>query len=184
MFKSFQGHLPNNLTFLNNYNIQDKTLEHLMYLMLFEVESKGQNGPWLIDHLMSLFANYFIRHFSNYNDLINKIQVSSIMGDHEMIQIDHYIKENISNSITIEDLAKVLNVSKFHFLNEFKKYKGITPYQHLLNTRLTMAKDLLMDPNRKITSIAHDLGFSDSSHFSRSFKKATGTSPKVFREST
>jgi len=181
MYKSFDGIIPEGITFLNNYNIQDKTLEYLMYLLLFEVESGGKNGSWFIDHTMKLFANYFIHHYSNYDDLIRNANLSSIIGPSEMKTIDSYIDENISLSITIEDLANELNISKFHFLNEFKKYNGITPYQHILNTRIEKARSLLSQSEMKITEIAHTLGFSDSSHFSRTFKKATGQSPKVFR---
>lgn len=181
MFENFEGHLPQGLTFLNNYNIQDKTLEHLMLLMLEEVQSKGQNGPWFEEHIMRLFSNYFIRHYSNYNDLKNNIKKSSIIGPKEMLIINDIILNHLSEPISIEDLANALNVSKFHFLNEFKKYNGFTPYQHILNTRIEEAKLLLMNPEIKITAIAHELGFSDSSHFSRTFKKVTGTSPKSFR---
>ncbi|WP_240838919.1 helix-turn-helix domain-containing protein [Acidaminobacter sp. JC074] len=182
MLDNFDGHLPEKLEFLNNYSIQDKTLENLIHLLFIEMESRGQNGKWFIDHAIKLFSNYFIRHYSNYYDLIDKVSRSSIIGPSEMDQIDEYIEENISLPIAIEDLANVLNVSKFHFLNEFKKYKGITPYQYILNRRIDRAKDMLRNPENKITTIAFELGFSDSSHFSRTFKKVVGLSPKSFRE--
>lgn len=181
MYKSFDGVIPEGITFLNNYSIQDKTLEYLMYLLLFEVQSGGHNGAWFIDHTMKLFSNYFIHHYSNYDDLIRNANLSSIIGPSEMKTIDSYINENISLSISIEDLANELNISKFHFLNEFKKYNGITPYQHILNTRIEKARTLLSQSEMKITEIAHSLGFSDSSHFSRTFKKTTGQSPKSYR---
>ncbi len=181
MYESFHGTIPEGITFLNNYNIQDKTLEYLLYLLLFEVQNGGQNGAWFVDHTLQLFANYFIQHFSNYDDLIQNLNLSSIIGPEEMRTIDIFIARNIALSITIDDLARELNISKFHFLNEFKKYSGMTPYQHILNTRIEKAKLLLSQTDKKITEIAHDLGFSDSSHFSRTFKKASGQSPKAFR---
>jgi len=183
MFKSFDGRIPEDLLFLNNYNIQDKVLENLMSLMLSEVEANGQNGTWFIEHVMKLFANYFIRHYSNYGDLINNVKLSSIISREELTIINDYIDENLSEAISIEDLASELNISKFHFLNEFKKFTGMTPYQHLLNRRIDEAKTRLLDKDKKITTIALELGFSDSSHFSRTFKKVTGTSPRSFRES-
>lgn len=181
MFDHFEGHLPSNLEFLNNYSIQDKTLENLMHLLLIEVESKGQNGSWYLNHVIKLFSNYFIRHYSNYYDVKDNNPLSSIIGPKEMNIINDIINNNISLPISIEDLASALNVSKFHFLNEFKKYNGLTPYQYILNTRINCAKKLLLNPDTKITTIAHELGFSDSSHFSRTFKKVVGISPKSFR---
>ena len=152
-----------------------------MYLLLLEVESGAKNGQWFVDHIMKLFANHFIHHYSNYDDLIENVNPSSIIGPYEMRNIDNFITKNISRSISVEDLANELKVSKFHFLNEFKKFSGITPYQHILNTRIGMAKVLLTNSDKRITEIAHELGFSDSSHFSRTFKKNFGVSPKEFR---
>jgi AraC family transcriptional regulator len=182
MLKSFDGPKPEDLAFLNNYSIQDKILENLMSLLLLEVEAKGQNGTWFIDHVMKLFANYFIRHYSNYRDLMNDVRLSSIIGDEELEIVNTFINDHLSEAITIEDIADKLNISKFHFLNEFKKFTGYTPYQHLLNMRIDAAKKLLLNREMKITSIAFELGFSDSSHFSRTFKKATGISPKSYRD--
>ncbi|MCT4634204.1 MAG: AraC family transcriptional regulator [Firmicutes bacterium] len=182
MFDSFDGPLPEGLTFLNNYSFQDRTLEYLLSLLLFEVEANGRNGTWYVENTIKMFSNYFIRHYSNYYDLMNERKTSSIIGEDELAIVNDYISNNLSEAITIEDLADELNISKFHFLNEFKKYTGITPYQHLLIKRIDAAKKLLLDQSKKITTIAHELGFSDSSHFSRSFKKATGLSPKDFKK--
>jgi AraC family transcriptional regulator len=183
LLNSFDRKLPKGLKFLNNYNIQDKTLKDLMSLLLTETESGGQNGPWFVDYVIKLFSNYFIRHYSNYTDLVKEIPNSSIIGEKEIHKINIYIDKHISESITIDDLANELLISKFHFLNEFKKTTGYTPYQHIQNTRIDAAKKLLLDKDMKILAIAHRLGFSDNSHFSRSFKKATGISPKAYRES-
>lgn len=182
MYKSFDSNVPDGLVFLNNYNIQDSTLEHLIQLLYIEVETGGENGRWFIENIMKLFSNYFIRHYSNYNDVVLQAFQSSIVSSVEMKTINKFIEDNMSRSIAIEELAGLLNVSKFHFLNEFKKFNGITPYQHILNKRIEAAKKMLKSKDKSVTAIAYDLGFSDSSHFSRTFKKATGVSPKVFRE--
>ncbi|MCH4889221.1 helix-turn-helix transcriptional regulator [Acidaminobacter sp. JC074] len=182
MVKSFDGILPKGLVFLNNYNIQDTTLQNLMTILLNEVETGGHNGTWLVDKIINVFSNYFIRHFSNYYDLLNKKQEASILDENDFNKVNNYIHNHLSEGITIDDLADELNISKFHFLNEFKKLTGITPYQHLLKVRIDLAKKALSNLDKSITSIAYDLGFSDNSHFSRTFKKATGDSPKNYRE--
>lgn len=182
MYSHFSGQLPDSLEFLNNYNIQDKTLEHLMYLLLFEVENKGKNGSWYLKHLLKLYSNYFIRHYSNYNDLISEQTTSTIIRSQEMTLINQYITKNIMNPITIEELALEINVSKFHFLKEFKKYNGLTPYQYIMNIRIDEATERLKNTSDRITTIAYDLGFSDSSHFSRTYKRVTGKSPNSIRK--
>lgn len=182
MYNNFSGLLPKGLQFLNNYNIQDKTIESLLQLLFLETQNSGKNGDWYLSNVLGLFANYFIRHYSNYNDLITNRTTTSLIGSDELLIINKIILSRLSNTITIDELADALNISKFHFLNEFKKIVGVTPYQHILNTKIQIAKDELLNTNKKITSIAMELGFSDSSHFSRSFKKATNISPAQFRK--
>ena len=140
LFKSFDGKLPDNLEFLNNYSLQDKPLEHFLYLLLFETENKGKNGKDYIDNIIKMISNYYIKHYSNFNDLIKHRKPSSLITNEDMLEIDNYIEENLSIPITIEDLASILSVSKFYFLKEFKRANMITPYQYIIDKKMKAAK--------------------------------------------
>ena len=136
-----------------------------------------------ISNILRLFSDYFITNYSNYNDIISNSNNSSTYINATSLQkIDEYLGNNISNVINIDELAKLINMSKFHFLNEFKKVKEQTPYQYILTYKITKAKTLLEDLALSITEIAQALGFNDSSHFSRSFKAATSFTPKAYRK--
>ena len=64
----------------------------------------------------------------------------------------------------------------------FVRYLGCSVYEYLTNYRITKAKELLlMRRDRKIQEIAHDVGYTDSSHFIVMFKKLTGMTPAQFR---
>ena len=75
-------------------------------------------------------------------------------------------------------------MSKSYFLRLFRRYMGTTPYNYLINFRITQAKELLVLTDHSISEIAQEAGFGDASNFSTRFAKATGQSPMQYRKST
>jgi AraC family transcriptional regulator len=181
LYDNFDGIIPDEkLQFLNSYNIQDENLGNMIELFYNEAKSGGINGSHYIMGLVRAFSNYFIRNYSDYNEKINNQPEFKIAGK-KLDIIEKYISENIGNEISIESLAKLLKMSKFYFLKEFKKAKGITPYQYILQTKLERSRNLLENTAKNIAEISYDLGFSDQSHFTNLFKKYFGISPKKFK---
>ena len=68
-----------------------------------------------------------------------------------------------------------------HIIRLFKSAYGITPMQYAISKRTDIAKALLTDTNISIKTISEMLHYSNSQHFSNSFRKLTGTSPNRFR---
>lgn len=183
LFEYFGQPLPcEKLTFLNNYSIQDKTIEYVMRLLYLETINKGQNGKIYRENLLRLFACYYIPNYSNYWDILGGRQ-SSTISDETLERIDRYILERIGETLTIDELAQICNMSKFHFLNEFKKVKAITPYQYIILMKIEQAKKLLITSAEQIVHIGLRLGFNDNSHFTRTFKKLTDQTPSQYRNS-
>jgi AraC family transcriptional regulator len=170
------------LQFLNNYNVQDETIKGIMELFLLEAKANGQNGFTYLKNLLSLLANHYIQNYSNYSDLENARNTDSKFSQTQVNKIDQHIEQNMGSPITVEDLAGLLNCSKFYFLREFKKLVGVTPYQYLIDKRLEQAKLLLSQPNANIGAIAYDLGFNDQSHFTRAFKGHFKLTPKQYQK--
>lgn len=170
------------LQFLNNYNVQDETIKGIMELFLLEAKANGQNGFTYLKNLLSLLANHYIQNYSNYSDLENARNTDSKFSQTQVNKIDQHIEQNMGSPITVEDLAGLLNCSKFYFLREFKKLVGVTPYQYLIDKRLEQAKLLLSQPNANIGAIAYDLGFNDQSHFTRTFKGHFDLTPKQYQK--
>ncbi|MCH4889244.1 helix-turn-helix transcriptional regulator [Acidaminobacter sp. JC074] len=181
MFKHFMGYLPKDkLLFLNDYNIYDERLGYMMKILLLEAQW-GSSGEGFIDNWLKLFSNYYINNYSNIQTLENHV-TQSIISKQQILVINEYIEEHISESISIEELADLVSLGKFHFLNEFKKSTGMTPYQYLIDFKIEKAKKELVETNDTLVNIALSLGFSDSSHFTRTFKKHTHQTPKQYRQ--
>lgn len=170
------------LRFLNNYNVSDATLRGIIELFLEEVKSGGKNGHAYYRNLLSLISTYYLNNYSNYRDLRNSSYSTSKISRAGIELIDQYISEHMDQAISIEKLAERLNYSKYYFLREFKKLKGITPYQYVIEKKMNRAKRLLMLQDHSIADISYRLGFSDQAYFTHVFKKHTGQTPGQFQK--
>lgn len=92
-----------------------------------------------------------------------------------------YMRRRIAHPITTKEIAASIELSDSHFRRAFKSSTGVTPYQWLLNARITEAQKLLKEGAIPISEIASAVGFGDQSHFSRMFQKVIGVSPRVWQ---
>ncbi len=95
--------------------------------------------------------------------------------------LKEYIKTHIQNDVSLIALADMAGLSPRHLRRCFKQATGESPYQYQLNMRINEAKQLLRKGDLSITETALSLGFSTPSHFSTSFSKVVGVSPREFR---
>jgi AraC family transcriptional regulator len=93
----------------------------------------------------------------------------------------HWLESRAHEAIDLRRVASEAGLSPFHFLRLFTGALGVTPHQYLVRARLRRAARLLVDPERPITDVALDVGFSDLSNFIRTFRRAAGVSPGTFR---
>lgn len=82
---------------------------------------------------------------------------------------------------SVGEIAKRFGYSKYHFIRKFKQLTGISPWNYILLSRVSRAKELLTDNTLSVRDIAFTLNFRDPNYFSRIFRRRTGLSPLAFR---
>lgn len=92
-----------------------------------------------------------------------------------------WIENNLSERITVNDLAEIAGLSDWHFLRQFKMRYQRSPHRYLQERRLAKAKELLADSELQISHIAYECGFSSQSHLTTTFKQYFGNTPGGFR---
>lgn len=100
-----------------------------------------------------------------------------------ILQAAETLRQNYRQELCLADLLEQAHMSKSYFLRLFRRYMGTTPYNYLVNYRITQAKELLVLTDHSISDIAHEVGFGDASNFSTRFSAATGQSPLQYRKS-
>ncbi|MEF9941512.1 MAG: response regulator [Lachnospiraceae bacterium] len=92
-----------------------------------------------------------------------------------------YLQENYEQKITLCELAEKVYVSQWHLSKLLNKHTGHNFSEVLNHIRIEQAKELLKNPALRIGDIAEQVGFLDMAHFSRVFKKMSGTSANEYR---
>jgi AraC family transcriptional regulator len=92
-----------------------------------------------------------------------------------------YIQANLGSEIHLEDLARAVGLSPFHFAKLFKLSTGSTPHQYVLQRRLERATELLRSAELSLSEVALECGFADQSHFANVFRRFMGVTPSQFR---
>jgi AraC-like DNA-binding protein len=83
--------------------------------------------------------------------------------------------------MSLAAVARVVNMSATYFSEKFKEMTGINFVDYVARTRVEKARNLLLNPNRRVSEVAFEVGFQSLSQFNRAFKKVVGEAPRVYR---
>ena len=93
-----------------------------------------------------------------------------------------YMNKNYDKPITLNDIAKLVNMTDVSFSRFIKKRTGITFIDSLNEIRLGHASRILIDTTNSIAEVSYSCGFNNISNFNRIFKKKKECTPKAFRQ--
>ena len=96
-------------------------------------------------------------------------------------QINNYIEQHIRDKFCLNELSKMGNINKYGFAKKFKATTGMTPMNYILMRKIFSSKKLI-DSSSELTEIAYQYNFTDMAHFSKTFKRFVGVSPKTYKE--
>jgi AraC-like DNA-binding protein/ligand-binding sensor protein len=126
--------------------------------------------------LLTIFAE----HLSMVS---NQIVVQEQSAEPPVIaRAKQFIAEHQTEELSLDQVAKSVFTSKFYFCKMFKKATGINFTDYLSRVRTERAKNLLLNPNLRVSEIAYEVGFQSLTHFNRVFKRILGRSPSDYRE--
>ena len=121
----------------------------------------------------------FAQHLSMVS---NQIVVQQEYSEPPVItRAKEYINQHQTEDISLGQVAKAVNTSTFYFCKMFKKVTGINFTDYVSRVRIENSKNLLLNPNLRISEIAYEVGFQSLTHFNRVFKKIVGQSPTEYR---
>jgi AraC-like DNA-binding protein/ligand-binding sensor protein len=92
-----------------------------------------------------------------------------------------FILDHQTENLRLGHVARAVNTSTFYFCKMFKKVTGINFTDYLSRVRIEKSKNLLLNPNLRVSEIAFEVGFQSLTHFNRVFKRILGLSPTEYR---
>ena len=125
--------------------------------------------------LLSIFAQH-LSLISNQLVVQQQNAEPPVISKAKQFIIDHQ-----GDDLSLGAVARAVNTSTFYFCKMFKKYTGLNFTIYLSRLRIEKAKNLLLNPNLRVSEIAYEVGFQSLTHFNRVFKKIIGQSPTEYR---
>jgi len=99
-----------------------------------------------------------------------------------IVRAKQYILEHQGEELSLGEVAKAVNTSTFYFCKLFKKATGLNFTDYVSRVRVEKAKNLLLNPNARVSEVAYEVGFQSLTHFNRVFRKIVGESPTEYRK--
>lgn len=146
----------------------------------------------IYNNLLNIYGKF--EQKEGINDILNNkylvfILTEFLIGNSNMEETKNnswddlltYISENIQKPLKPKDLAERMALSPYHFIRQFKKKIGYTPYRYILMAKIGTANHLLKHSSLPIKEIAHICGFSSEGSFCNAFKNIIGEWPLGYR---
>lgn len=160
---------------VNDLNASELSHNVLEIINLFEVQPPGFRLK-----IKGLLFNILYTMALNGSIQLNTMDEFQFREERLMQEVMCYIGEHIDSSISLEELASITRMSKYHFCRWFKKYTEMRLVQYINSTRIHRAASLLK-AGEKISEAAYQVGIDDLTYFSRVFKKYMQVSPTTYR---
>ena len=129
-----------------------------------------------LDSMLSLFLVTLNRIVYQYENEPATYKPSDLH-----ISLCNYINTHLEEDLTLEKLAEVFFVSKYHLAHKMKEYMGMSIHQYIIKKRLYACRNNILS-GMPLLTVSQSFGFTDYSVFFRAFKKEFGISPKNYKD--
>ncbi len=154
-------------------------LDRLIAMIIQESGIYGERSITLIKSLMTSILEILIRNIKRGNFY----EIPQNNPDHRIMRILTYINEHIDKPeyLKVEHLATLFLMSPTYIGEFFRKHVNISLREYIIKARLKVVEIRLLNSDYTLAEIADDLGFTDVSHLSKTFKRYVGTSMREFK---
>ena len=162
-----------------HWNLTDRHISALLVEMTADLEDGSPAGQIYGESLANALAVYLLNRYA-----VRRQTFAAYKGGlpgHRLKRVLDYIAENLTENLSLSQLAKVADMSPHYFSELFKQSTGRAPHEFALLERIKRAKQQLRDPKRSVIEAGLEAGFQNPSHFARMFRKLVGTTPSRFR---
>lgn len=158
----------------------DPSAAHIMELLSREAGREDASSRLFAEQAVDLLCIQLVRGHSSLAALPME-QCRGGLPERQVKRITDYMREHIDEEISLDGLASLVSLGRFHFCTAFRKATGYSPYQWLVLLRINEARRLLAVSELPVIQVALSVGYQTPSAFAAAFRKATGKTPSEFR---
>ncbi len=163
------------------FGVRDEHIRHIGMSLLHELSEANVVGRLYADSLAQVLAVQLVRRYSYFQD----VHVSrGGMAPRKLRKAVEFMNERLEGEqeVSLPAVAGAVGMSYFHFSRAFKQATGVSPNNYLVERRIERAKRFLAETDIPVVEIALRVGFASQSHFTTTFRRLVGATPKAYRE--
>lgn len=171
------------------FNISGALIESLMTAYNFNHLNYIKDVPTLLPYFLEMKSLSYAQNGEAsliFHQLLQSLSTIIQQKSHpyppEMLELKAVLDQSIKSSFNLQKFSESHQISQTYLINKFKQYWNCTPYEYLLNCKISTAKNLLTYSNLSIKEISAILNFNDQYYFSNIFKLKTTYNPSQFRK--
>lgn len=171
---------PHSLELAPKLGVRDPMIEQLALNVREVLTNRDPSAQMYVDYVSRLLAAHLLRKHSTASS-----DPTTAAGGLSRAQVERaidYMETNLSEPLSLADVANASGLSPSHFARRFKSATGAPPHQYLMQMRVERAKRMLMQ-HEPIAEIALACGFTHQEHLTRIFRRLTGLTPASYRRS-
>jgi AraC family transcriptional regulator len=178
--RATQELMQRKIELIPQFSIDDPVIQQLALALKLEIQTGCLSGRLYGELLGTALAARLVQNYAVSKPSL-KFKANGLPKS-QLERVIDYMKANLTQDLSILDLATLTNTSESHFSRSFKQSVGITPYQYLMQQRVERAKQLLKRQAISISDIALDCGFANQTHLTKVFRQMTGMTPKAYQK--
>jgi AraC family transcriptional regulator len=169
---------PQSIEIADRVSGEDPFILNCFNMLEAELKCGGLGQRLMVDAVRSQLSVHLLRHYAKVR---LRDDSGAVLMPAQRKRVIELIETRLAENISLDELADAAGMSPFHFARRFKADFGIAPYAYVIRARVSKAQEMLR--HRKVAQkvIALECGFSDQSHFCRTFRKIVGISPTDYQ---
>jgi AraC family transcriptional regulator len=178
--RATQELMQREIELIPQFAIDDPVIQQLALALKLEIQTGCMSGRLYGESLGIALAARLVQNYA-----VSKPPLefkANGLAQSQLERVIDYMKANLTQDLSILDLATLTGMSESHFSRSFKRSVGIAPHQYLMQQRVERAKQLLKRQAISISDIALDCGFANQTHLTKVFRQMTGVTPKAYQK--
>ncbi|KGF71426.1 hypothetical protein DO97_19755 [Neosynechococcus sphagnicola sy1] len=171
---------PGKVELIPHFQFRDELLQQLIRSLNAEFEQDLPPDSVYVQSLTHTLIAHLIKKYSVAE--LTQSNENYGLAPRKLALVTNYINDHLGETLSLEAIAKVVQISPSHFITMFKQSTGLTPHQYVMTQRIEKAMVLLTQSRLPISDIARQTGFADQSHLTRLMRRYTGLTPKILRD--
>lgn len=169
------------LDLVNQVGIRDPLLTQVVLALWGELDQPAPAGNLYAHSAAQLLAAHLLRHYGGRRARLRAVPPSQGLTERQVQHLREFIREHLSEPLTLEALAQQVGFSSSYFARVFRQALSASPHQFVLRARLEHAQQLLEQTDLPLAQVAAACGFAHQSHLTQVFNKQVGCTPRAYR---